>query len=691
MFSENNRISERQAFRLLTYDLLGLSTLLVPTVLGNLAGRDGIFCIAIGVSAGILYLRLLGILVDDCATSFPIYLEQKLGKVLGRVIQVGFFLYLLLLAGYTSYLFADVVLKSLLREESFYLILVMILLLVLYGLWGGFEGRARVYEILFWILLIPLFGMMFFALDEIRTDYWSPIFVSGAENILAGSYYVFLCMAIIFMVLFLGNYMKKKERLLVVGRRALVFVGSVHAVLYLILLGIFGANALGSMQYPAVTMMSTVRISGGFFKRMDSFMFAVWFFTLYELLASCIFYSENVLVQILEKCLKKYKEKKRHHGLFVVVVVLVGIIAYCFYKERAWMEYYKWFLWHIGTPFVVFVPIVLVIRKYWSDGRCCRHIKKGMGMMVFVLFLGSVLTGCRAVGLEERNFPIELAVQDANDFAREFLDVKNTGNRMTDYSHLKVMILSQKFIEDATAMQELIGLMEQSNEVPQSIYLVVAENAGEIVDMQKELGESVGNYLEQTFENVSQVKKQAYPTLGMLYQERSNQNETLFIPYVEVENEDLVINDYYVWQRGKAAGKVDSQTAMLSFFTQNQMDEYQMTFENGAVVSLFDAHNEIIFSEERGMKIVTAKIHCSGEGISPGTTKEKEKEVLAQEIEAYMNRIACQSLQRQIDVTNSFRKLGAKREWYFSYLREKENYEHDITVVYDVSVDWVNL
>ena len=51
MFSENNRISGRQTFRLLTYDLLGLSTLLVPTVLGQTAGRDGVFSIAIGVGA----------------------------------------------------------------------------------------------------------------------------------------------------------------------------------------------------------------------------------------------------------------------------------------------------------------------------------------------------------------------------------------------------------------------------------------------------------------------------------------------------------------------------------------------------------------------------------------------------------------------------------------------------------------
>ena len=43
MFSENNQISGRQVFRLLTYDFLGMGTLLLPTMLADTAGRDGIF------------------------------------------------------------------------------------------------------------------------------------------------------------------------------------------------------------------------------------------------------------------------------------------------------------------------------------------------------------------------------------------------------------------------------------------------------------------------------------------------------------------------------------------------------------------------------------------------------------------------------------------------------------------------
>ena len=38
MFSDNNRISGRQAFRILTYDLLGAGSLLVPGIPSGLRG-----------------------------------------------------------------------------------------------------------------------------------------------------------------------------------------------------------------------------------------------------------------------------------------------------------------------------------------------------------------------------------------------------------------------------------------------------------------------------------------------------------------------------------------------------------------------------------------------------------------------------------------------------------------------------
>ncbi len=178
MFSENQKISGRQAFRLLTYDLLGLSTLLVPTVLAHVAGRDGIFGIIIGVAAALIYLKMIAAVIKVLKFCFTVYLMEKIGTYGGGIAQAGYVIYFVLLAGYTAYLFSDIVLDNLLREESFWLVLSLILLLAVYGIWDGIEGRARAYELLFWFVMVPLFLMLFSALNEIQADYWTPVFYS---------------------------------------------------------------------------------------------------------------------------------------------------------------------------------------------------------------------------------------------------------------------------------------------------------------------------------------------------------------------------------------------------------------------------------------------------------------------------------------------------------------------------------
>ena len=59
MFATNNQISGRQTARLLLFDMLGYSALLIPAELAGIAGRSGIFSIMLGVSAGFLYLKML--------------------------------------------------------------------------------------------------------------------------------------------------------------------------------------------------------------------------------------------------------------------------------------------------------------------------------------------------------------------------------------------------------------------------------------------------------------------------------------------------------------------------------------------------------------------------------------------------------------------------------------------------------
>ena len=699
MFSENNQISGRQVFRLLTYDFLGMGTLLLPTMLADTAGRDGIFCILAGILSTFLYLKLLRYLLKGMKTSYPDFLKQKCGKVCGYVLWGGYFLYFILMASYTAYLFSTLMLNGLVENVSFYLVLMLILLLAFYGMAGGIEGRARVYEMLFWFLMIPLFLMLFAACREVKPAYWSPVFVADGKEMLNGSYYVFFCYSMVSIVLFLKEYVSDDKKHISAAEKAVWFSGGVFAVLYLILIGLFGTEALAQMKFPAVTMMSRVQITGGFLKRTDAFMFSIWFFTLYAMLNSMVFYSGNLAAKVIRDC-GGYLEGKKRMLTYLILLLLVYGVTVLFYRNQQFLDCVTFLLWKIGTPFVVGVPILLCLT-----GERKKH-KKKVRVLVLVCFLFGCLflQGCNVAELEDKAFPVLLNIRDQDDFQNVWLNHEYAGNKEVDYNHLKVVLIERSFLEKEAEVEDMLSMLEQEKEVPWNAYVMTTESCDRLAQTEGKLDTLLGNYLEELLENTSGIDQKAYPTLGMLYEERANHLETLYIPFVDIEGEQSgaveddtekpQITAYEVWKRGRAAGLVDTDTARAAFFTQNFADDYTLQLAPELYVKVDAASCRVKETEKIGVGGLTEQIVAvtvTGEGeILSGTVSASEKEqLLNTRMEDYLNATASHALEKEIDITNSYRNLGAdNRTWYFKYQNTPAAYEKDIKIQYLVKINW---
>ena len=751
MFSENNQISGRQVFRLLTYDFLGMGTLLLPTMLADTAGRDGIFCILAGILSTFLYLKLLRYLLKGMKTSYPDFLKQKCGKVCGYVLWGGYFLYFILMASYTAYLFSTLMLNGLVENISFYLVLLLILLLAFYGMAGGIEGRARVYEMLFWFLMIPLFLMLFAACREVKPAYWSPVFVADGKEMLNGSYYVFFCYSMVSIVLFLKEYVSDDKKHISAAEKAV------------------GVDALAQMKFPAVTMMSRVQVTGGFLKRTDAFMFSIWFFTLYAMLNSMVFYSGNLAEKVIRDC-GGYLEGKKRMLPYLILLLLVYGVAVLFYRNQQFLDRVTFLLWRIGTPFVVGVPVLLCLtgrkpnrgmeerrtekcrtkkhgvevcgkKENRDEGKKC---KKNVRVLVLVcfLFVCLFLQGCNVAELEDKAFPVLLNIRDQDDFQNVWLNHEYAGNKEVDYNHLKVVLIERSFLEKEAEVEDMLSMLEQEKEVPWNAYVMTTESCDRLAQTEGELDVLLGNYLEELLENTSGIDQKAYPTLGMLYEERVNHLETLYIPFVDIEEkqsgavqddtekekQSATVQDdtekekqsgamqddtgkeeegqqpgmigkpqitaYEVWKRGTAAGLVNTDTAREAFFTQNFADDYTLQLAPELYVKVDAASCRVKETEKIGAgglteQIVTVTVTGEGEILS-GTVSASEKEqLLNTRMEDYLNATATHALEKEIDITNSYRNLGVdNRTWYFKYQNTPAAYEKDIKIQYLVKINW---
>lgn len=383
MFSNNNRISTRQVFRLFVFDFIGMSTLVLPAKLAGTSGCDGVFAIVAGGLFASLYLWYLAWIMNRMDSDLITYVRQSLPRWGALVMLCFFAVYCILEASYGAYIFADVMKKGLVGGESYTLLLLLILAVAAYAIQSGIESRARVYESLFWVLFVPLFLLLWIAASDVNTIYLHSFFTTPVSEVAGGGLLVFEYLMPMFLVLFFPAYVRKdaQKKMVAAVYRALWVAVLVFIVFDLILLGSFGERAMAKMRYPALTLMSNIHLRGSFLKRLDAFLLAIWFFTLFALINVFLFYAKQLIAAIGGEFtghgnaerqgdgLKIQKEKKAKVWSTIIAFLLVFVVAegFCYGSFAEWFESY---MTYVAIPLLILLPLIIVVwGKYRKTGN----------------------------------------------------------------------------------------------------------------------------------------------------------------------------------------------------------------------------------------------------------------------------------------------------------------------------------
>lgn len=361
--------------RLLIFDMCGISTLLLPGLLGKLLGTDGIFAILSGAVPVYFFTFLFDNKQGRQRNSYPEILKKQ-RKRGSNFLLILYAVEGILVAGYGLFLLSDVMIRELLKDGSFFMTAVLLALLCGYGIWQGIEGRARVYEILFWFAFVPLIIMLLLASKDVNTIYWTPVWTHSLKNFLVGTAAVILLYGTLAFVLFLRPYLASGVRVGKVCRISLCVTVLLNAVIYLITLGIFGSGMLPKMKYPVITLMSMIKLPGGFFERQDAFMVAIWFFTLYAFINTGMFYASDLGKEVWQNCKnsKGAKEKrkdsgedkvekkdsgKENKGVILLVMLLTLAVTWLFYQMPEWKHIFVWIQAAVFLPLVLILPVCI--------------------------------------------------------------------------------------------------------------------------------------------------------------------------------------------------------------------------------------------------------------------------------------------------------------------------------------------
>ena len=392
-FAQNESISPRQLYRLYVFNLLGVGTLVLPNNLAKL-GKYAFISIALGVFMAWLFMWIVSEVRERRKTIYDRSIEKtKYAKML--IYDLIIAIYELSQASFLAWIFVKLIRDSLIPDESFTVVLLVIMAVCAYALSGGVECRARVYEVVFFFVLIPLAAMLLFAISDVRFDYLmikDRVGVDfGIADIFAGAYYVFAASISVFNILFVRERTASQIRGSV--SKAIFTYAGILFLLYAVLLGNFGKYSLSEIEFPAVVLMSDVQIKGSFFKRADALMLSVWFFTLFSVLNMSLYYAvlrcenfaENTgkIIFTFNKnrhsCSNKQfgsdrqkshdKEKSTMRSWCIIFVIAVTVtLAYILESGDEIVKKYLGFLLCIAIPVIVVLTIGLMLTGCSCSG-----------------------------------------------------------------------------------------------------------------------------------------------------------------------------------------------------------------------------------------------------------------------------------------------------------------------------------
>ena len=361
---ENNKISGRQLGRMIFYDFFALPTLVLPGMLAKAVGMDGFFALAAGCVAGYALLLLVLVQVRKMhkkGQDYFAYLLDHFGRLLTVIILIVYLLTALFGAAYGLRLLCGISRQYLIGDIPAWLVLAVLAVLAVYGLCTGLESRGRMYELVFWFVLLPLLFLFFLAANNVEPDRWVPVFRAEGVQLLKNSYLVFAFFMSSAFLPMLVEGVSEHANVVRAVKQGFAFSVCVNLALFLVLTGIFGAPTVGTMREAVLTLTAMVKVPGGFLERQDALLCGIWLVSMFAFVENALYFAVW--------CLKKMGRKNENGWLLPGAGAFVYVLAMCMYRSGRFVSQLTRIYARTLVPVLVGIMLVAYILSVWRSKK----------------------------------------------------------------------------------------------------------------------------------------------------------------------------------------------------------------------------------------------------------------------------------------------------------------------------------
>lgn len=360
-------LTDRQVFRTSVLENVALAMMLAPFVAAKLAGSYHLLSFFLGLLLIVLYGMYICFISEKIRGSFEDTLVTEHGTM-GRIAGVIYYFRFYLKAALYILLLGEIVSTYMLLNVNKWVVIVSFVLVCFYGASRSVVGRARMLEMLFLWMVVPLILVAVFSINSVdimkNSDFAIPALddlgFGHGVNILVGGYGILLLLQSMEIMLFTLCRARNNSRSNAL--KTIAWIGITIFMAYIFIIGILGRNWIVSDWQASFNVMEAAALPGKTFDRLDYLVLSFLMIGVLATVSGYIAYGGRLLDRVAGSAGRWWQ------GVVMLVTLTAMIALWCVKEIRKVLLVYMFFG---DLPLGLLLPLIAILpgNRFGNKGE----------------------------------------------------------------------------------------------------------------------------------------------------------------------------------------------------------------------------------------------------------------------------------------------------------------------------------
>lgn len=251
-------------------------------------------------------------------------------------------------------------------------------------------------------------------------------------------------------------------------------------------------------------------------------------------------------------------------------------------------------------------------------------------------------------------------------------------DKSLDYNHMKAIVIGRALAENQEKMIELLHFIEKNNLFAQNIKIFVASNRASDLWQDTELEESIGEFLEQIYENSDYYVEKQSCSLGDVFTYWENYDEVLLIPMLQQQDRQPAISGYAVMKGCAVKKEISEEEANLVFLGNGIKLKSHIVTDSHYVIQIDRIKQEMEYSGTEEIYItinLNIKGHIINKQVEDKRILKETETAMEENLNASFAEFVATQRESGMDYFRTFLKLSQNQKTlWIKYRSDREDF-----------------